>query len=105
MFQLVKIIDSSAPQQGDIRCFKKMGVKQYNFVKKYRFLYIFIIYNNNFRLYFHFFIYFTLFLSNFLYFLKKLDYIFLLILSSSYIIYYNYICINFVVFIIKYIIL
>ena len=79
--------------------------QHYNFVKKYRFLYIFIIYNNNFRLYFHFFIYFTLFLSNFLYFLKKLDYIFLLILSSSYIIYYNYICINFVVFIIKYIIL
>ena len=28
MFQLVKIIDSSAPHQGDIRCFKKMGVKQ-----------------------------------------------------------------------------
>ena len=25
MFQLVKIIDSSAPHQGDIRCFKKMG--------------------------------------------------------------------------------
>ena len=31
MFQLVKIIDSSAPHQGDIRCFKKMGVKQYDF--------------------------------------------------------------------------
>ena len=25
MFQLVKIIDSSAPHQGDIRCFKKWG--------------------------------------------------------------------------------
>ena len=25
MFQLVKIIDSSASHQGDIRCFKKMG--------------------------------------------------------------------------------
>ena len=25
MFQLVKIIDSSAPHQGDIRCFKKNG--------------------------------------------------------------------------------